>query len=267
MATMLRREPLVHFLLLAGLLFVFESLWSARQAERIVVDRQTAEFLIQQREDLELRELSPEERRETLETWIEDEILYREAYKRGLDKDPRSRRNLILKMRGLALSELRDPTDQELRDHFESNRERFRRPPTLSLDHVYYRAPESIPAGLLAELRAGRPHDALGEDLPSLRRRGRHTASQLAAALGPEAAREVLGLEEARWHGPVESRQGLHFVRVVERRPAEDARFEDVEAYLAQDWSLAQARRAVEAEVEEVRDGYEIVIEADGILE
>ena len=59
-ASTLLREPLLHFLVLAGLLFLVHSLWTKEEREKIVVDRQTAAFLIQQREDLELRQLTPE---------------------------------------------------------------------------------------------------------------------------------------------------------------------------------------------------------------
>jgi len=61
----LRGEPLVHFIALAVLLFVFEHVWSSAQKEKIIVDQQTVDFLIKQREDLELRKLTPEERRGT----------------------------------------------------------------------------------------------------------------------------------------------------------------------------------------------------------
>lgn len=92
---LVRHEPLVHFLALAALLFVLDQVFSSTQKEKIIVDEQTADFLIKQREDLELRKLTPEERQETIAAFIEDEILYREAYKRGLDKgDTRMRRNL-----------------------------------------------------------------------------------------------------------------------------------------------------------------------------
>ena len=261
------REPLVHFLVLAGLLFAFEHFWSARQKERIVVDRQTAEFLIQQREELELRQLAPEERRETIESWVEDEILYREAYKRGLDKDARTRRNLILKMRGLALSDLRDPTEAELRAYFEANREHFRRPPTLAIDQVYYRDEASIPEGLLGALRDGLDHKDLGDFLASVSPSGaRYSARELAGTLGADAARAILALEDARWRGPIASKRGFHFVRLVARLPEQDESYEDVASYLAQDWAMAQARRAIEEEVERVRDDYQIVFEADRVL-
>ena len=99
------KEPLFHFLLLAALLFVLEHVFSSTQKEKIIVDQQTAEYLVKQREDLQLRKLSPAEREVTINSFVEDEILYNEAYKRGLDKsDSRMRRNMILKMRGLLMA-------------------------------------------------------------------------------------------------------------------------------------------------------------------
>ena len=144
-------EPLVHFLILAGFLFALEHVWSSKQKEKIVVDQQTVEFLINQREELELRQLSTEERRQVINTFIEEEILYREAYKRGLDKgDSRMRRNLILKMRGLLMGEIQRPTETELKEYFEIHRHQYRRPATLSLEHVFFRDSSKVPKGLLA---------------------------------------------------------------------------------------------------------------------
>ena len=56
------KEPLVHFFVLAALLFAVERYFAAGQKTPIVVDQATADYLIRQREDLELRTLSAEER-------------------------------------------------------------------------------------------------------------------------------------------------------------------------------------------------------------
>ena len=162
-ARYLRGEPLVHFIALAALLFAFDHVWSSAQKEKIILDQQTVDFLVKQEEDLVLRKLTPNERRQLIDGFIEDEILYREAYKRGLDKDARMRRNLILKMRGLALGDIGKPTDKELRRYFEANRAKYARPPTLSLAQVFYRDPSKVPEGLLDQLRAGRDPKTLGE--------------------------------------------------------------------------------------------------------
>ena len=49
------REPLLQFFVLAAILFAFDYFWSATKKERIVVDRQSAEYLIEQlRDDYEI---------------------------------------------------------------------------------------------------------------------------------------------------------------------------------------------------------------------
>ena len=87
----------------------------------------------------------------------------------------------------------------------------------------------------------------------------------LVGTLGPDTARSILAITDDKWHGPFESPRGAHFVRITERTPARDARFEDVKSFLAQDWSLAQSRKAIETEVERLRGNYKIVIEAEGV--
>ncbi len=258
-------EPLVHFLVLAALLFVLEHVFSSTQKEQIIVDQQTAAFLIKQREDLELRKLTPQERQKTIASYVEDEILYREAYKRGLDKgDTRMRRNMIRKMRGLLIGDVREPTDKELRTYFESNREEFLYPATVTLDHVFYSDPVRLPQDLLERLQAGADHRDFGEyrlsmgtSMPGV------TQKMLAGTFGANMARGILAIEDDQWHGPFESIQGIHFVRITDRTPAVRPGFEEVKSYIEAQWAMVESRKAIEQEVERIRGDYEVVIEAD----
>ena len=51
----MRREPLVHFVVAAGLLFLVSALWSGDAREVIRVDKATRDFLINQRAELLLQ--------------------------------------------------------------------------------------------------------------------------------------------------------------------------------------------------------------------
>ncbi len=73
------------------------------------------------------------------------------------------RRNMILKMRELLIGDIRQPTDDELRAYFETNREKFTRPATLSLDHVFFSDPAQVSQDLLEQLQSGVDHTTLGE--------------------------------------------------------------------------------------------------------
>jgi hypothetical protein len=259
----LLKEPLVHFLVLATLLFVLNYIFSSTQKEKIVVDQQTVDFLVKQREDLELSKLSPEERRQTIDSFIEDEILYKEAYKRGLNKgDSRMRRNMILKMRGLLVGDIKEPTDTELREYFKANRVKFSLPPTLSLEHVYFPDPSIAPEGVLRELRAGRDPSSFGEPRLGLGRSlSRLSQRQLVETFDPQAARSILAIEDDQWHGPFESIRGVHFVRVVGQEPARAARYQDVKSYLGADWMMTLSRKRIDQELQRLRDDYEVVVE------
>lgn len=78
----LRHEPLIHFLGIAALLFVFNAAFNGDEREVISVDVATQEYIIKQRQELLLRPLSKEEKIEAIDAFIEDEILVREAQKR-----------------------------------------------------------------------------------------------------------------------------------------------------------------------------------------
>ena len=260
------REPLVHFLLLAALIFVLDASFSSRRKETILVDQQTVDYLIQRREDLELRKLGPEERRNTIDAFVQDEILYREAYRRGLDKgDSRMRRNMIRKMRVLLTGDVEAPTDGQLRAFFEENRQRFVSPPTWSLEQVFFSSSSTIPEGLLDELRRGRDPAAVGETAPLLGLPLRRVSQRsLVVTFGPEAARAIVAIEDDRWHGPCESPRGVHFVRIIDGEPAQELSYEGVKSFVEGEWTMAHTREVVEQEIDRLRETFDVVIEDAG---
>lgn len=265
MLNFLRREPLAHFIALALLLFVFNHFWSSFQKEKIVVDAQTSEYLFRQREALVLHELSPEQRREVIDSFVEDEILYSEAYKRGMDRgDTRMRRNMILKMRGMLVGDLAEPTQEQLRIYFEENRPQFDFPPTLTLDQVFFSRDTQAPVDLLDRLRSGLDHESVGEPYRIWGRRLEElTAASLSGALGPEIAGKIIQIEDDSWHGPFESMFGVHFLRITGRQPSRPSTFEEIQHLLPNAWALAESRRRIESELATLSDKYEVIIEDD----
>jgi hypothetical protein len=263
---MIRREPLVHFVLLAALLFLLDHLFASAQREKILVDRQTAEYLIKQREELELRELNAAEKQETIASYVEDEILYAEAYKRGLDRnDSRMRRNMILKMRGLLVGDVEAPTEEQLLTFFEEHRKRFISPATWSLEQVFYSDLMKVPEDLLDALRQGQDPTTFGEaGLMQSRSLLRKSQRFLIGTFGTATARAIIAIGDDQWYGPFESPRGVHFVRVLGREPAQKASYESVRPYLEGEWTLAQSRKIIEQEIGRIRDSYQVIIEDAG---
>ena len=239
------REPLVHFAVLAGLLFAAQGAFLREGKPRIEVDAALIEAQMRERSALLLRPLTTGEREAAVEAAIADEILLKEAYRRGLNNTPRVRALLLLTMRRILAGEVAPPDEAALRRYFEAERERFRRPSTLDLVQVAYAegTPVALPDG--AE-RAGQVLRGASE-------------ADLVRMFGAEAARAILAIADEGWHGPIRSVRGVHFVRIAGRTAAAMPEFEAVAPYLAQEWEMDEEARRMRAMIASLGRGYEIV--------
>lgn len=258
----LRREPLVHFIGLTLLLFAAHGLFGTRNAEVLRVDRATQAYLIKNREELLLRPLTDEEKRATVNNYIENEILVREGRKQGFGNSSKIRRLLVQNMRFFIAGDLARPGEEELRAYFDQNIERFTSPASLDLEHVYFRG--QPPAGTLDKLKAGADYTTLG-DLPDNRSRFLRAVNQgqLAGYFGAESAKMMLSITDAQWHGPFKSATGNHFIRISGRNEPTPARYEPGSSWLAGEWMNDKSRELIAKELRKYRENYRIVIESN----
>lgn len=258
--TLLRREPLVHFLLIALFLFVADGLLNGDRREEIRVDANTLDYLVKQRSEIMMRELSNEERSALLDNHIEEEVLVREAYERGLDKGGRMRRQLVRKMRAMLAEDVPEPTEADLRAFFEAYPERYRLPPRISFQHVFFSAADKVPQDLSSRLNLLPDLPEVGGMDPVLGRVPKERSErELATYLGKEAADTVFAIMDDAWHGPINTARGVHFVRITERLPARQPDFKTIAGYLVQDWQLSRKKAAMADKVAAFRSKYRIV--------
>ena len=258
----LLHEPLVHFVALGALLLGASALWQAREREAIVIDPATIEALLRQQSEILGHPPSEEERALLLQGLVDDAVLLREAYRRGLEQDAVVERHLVQKMRFLLGEELPAPDEAALRAHYATEAERYRSPPTVSLDQVFYGDPARVPADLLGRLRAGEDFRGLGERLFMLGHRlARYGVADLVDLLGEALARQIFELPAGEWQGPLRSPHGVHFVRVAEQLPARVPAFEEVVDWVREDWRHARQQEMIAAQVAALRERYRVLIE------
>ena len=153
------------------------------------------------------------------------------------------------------------PSEAELRAYLAANRERYRGPPTVTLDHVFYADPAEVPDGLLAQLQNGTgASTASAIPWPCSATAAPVYLRDLMGLVGPEVARRVFELPAGIWQGPMRSERGVHFMRVAAAPSAEHAELRGAGDYLRQDWILDQQRRAAAARLAELRRNYRIVV-------
>ena len=95
----------------------------------------------------------------------------------------------------------------------------------------------------------------VGSRIPSV------SQQQLVQIFGADAAREILSIDDQQWQGPIDSIQGTHFVRVVDRSQPSIPTFEELAPYLEGEWVAAQQRETVTRELAAVKHKYKVIIE------
>ena len=139
------REPLIHFLALGALLFVLHTVVNNSRApekdNRIVISDTKVEWLQSMWSKKWRRMPTEQELKNLVESYVREEILYREALTMGLDgNDTIIRRRLAQKMEFLAkdIGQMIKPTENEIREFFDANIEHYREPELISFSHVYF---------------------------------------------------------------------------------------------------------------------------------
>ena len=266
------REPLLHFLVIGAALFLAFDLTQDPGSEatnRIVVDARQVEQLAAQFKRTWLRPPTERELAGLVESYVRDEVYYREALAMGLDQnDPQVRRRMRLKLEFILedLTTEEPPGDEVLTAFLQQHPERFRIEPRLSFRQVYLSPDrrQDLAADaerMLADLRAGASPESLGDPTMLPYELIAESPSGIARTFGETFAQAVVALEPGAWSGPLASGLGAHLVLVTERRAGRLPELEDVRAEVQREY-LAQRRQELkDAAYRKLREGYDVVVE------
>ena len=270
------KEPLLHFLLIgAGLfaLYYFTAGPDANRPNHITVKQTDIDRLAAQWQQRRRRQPTAQEMQALVDAYIREEILYREALALGLDKnDVIIRRRLGQKLEFMFkdLGEQVAITDEEIREYYERNAERYREPARYTFTQVYLSwdkrgdKTEADAKALLDQLRAqSGPVDAAAVSdrfLLDYEFEGQ-AEQQLASMFGQKFAEQVGILEVGSWQGPIASGYGLHLIYIKERSEPRTPDLADVKDKVRWDLQNERSKTMDKAFYEELRRRYEIKIE------
>ncbi|MGI9258196.1 MAG: peptidyl-prolyl cis-trans isomerase [Gammaproteobacteria bacterium] len=268
------RDPLIHFLLLGGLLFLLYA-WRGEEEGvdpfQIVISEEEVGNMRQALTLLHGREPEEDELLATIEPRIKEEILYREALALGLDQgDSLVRARLTEKMLFLTqdVAEPATPTTEELEAFFAADPERFFVPASVSFEQRFFSPSPQRPdldsevADAVTALRAGMGDDIADDELLFDASYERASYASLADGFGAGFAEILQTLAaDAVWQGPVRSDFGLHAVRIIEQAAAYQPTFDQIAAEVSSVLVAERRLEANEAEYQQLRERYDIVID------
>ena len=264
------REPLVHFLALGALLFLFYT-WRngglAGGGNRIDVSAGQVATLKASFEKLWLRPPSDAELESLVEDFVREEVAVREALSRGLDQgDIVIRRRLRQKLEFLLEDELAiaPPTDAELQAWLDAHPEDYAVQPVVTLRQVYINtdrrgsAARDDAEAALRRLRAGANPRSVGDPTLLPAEAGPSEVRDVAIRFGEEFATAVAPLEPGPWSGPISSTYGLHLVQVVAKVPGRTPDLALVREQVTRDVLVARRAAGVDSLYRVMRGRYRV---------
>lgn len=264
-------EPLLHFLLIGTAVFFIagqsgSSGATAVSSDKVIevsddeVARLSSQFAATWN-----RPPSDEEIAGLVESFVREEVLYREAIALGLDDgDAVIRQRMRLKMEfiGESVAATLEPDETELAAWYADHADQFRPPARLDFLQVMLGDGDD-PSDVLAALSEGAAPDSLGRS--SLLPASVADATQAAVdgTFGPGFFAAVAGLPSDTWSGPIQSSFGTHVVSLTgvdrpELPPLDDNREQVIAA-----WRQAQAEALREAQYQALRARYDIRLPAE----
>ena len=273
------KEPLVHFLVLGLLIFAAYG-WLSRDLQsedEIFISRGQQEHLVNMFTRTWQRPPTPQEFQGLLRDYLREEIAYRQGVLMSLDQgDTIIRRRMRQKLELLTdeIVSFSEPTDADLQQYLEENREVFRLEPLFDLRQIYISldkrgaGADEFALALLDRLRSdpddnmGADWRELGDSLPLPAEFEAARAGEISRHFGQQFADSLVKLEQGEWTGPVRSGYGLHLVIIEKFTPARDPELDEVRERVKIEW-LEQRRRSTTDELyDRLAENYEIEIES-----
>ena len=272
------KEPLLHFLVIGALIFVVFSMVNKEEAQddgkKIVVSAGDIERLSANWEKTRNRLPTEKELQGLVDSYIREEVYYREALALGLDQDDTVlRRRLMQKMEFLSndLAELNTPSETSLKAYFFEHREKYELPARMSFTHIYFsfdkrgRQVFQDAGNVLADIQA------VSTPIPRAPEQGDpfmlqydftlESPFEVARLFGQGFAEQLFQLKTNGWQGPIESGYGLHLVRIHEKVEARMPELAAVIDKVRTDWMFEQRQKINKEIYERFKERYEIVIE------
>ncbi len=255
------REPLLHFLVLAGMIFALNSFLSEGRKPLVEITAAAVEAQARVSEQRLRRPLSAAEIERLTQEMLQEEILFQEAQRRGMVSDHQVRGTLISMMRTALKPMVAAPDDAALlalRD--ELPRDTTTLPEQLSFEHVSFTAPDKVPPDLLAKLRAGASSPSLGETIRLANPLPPTYRPQLDSLLGTDFVAKLVKLPLNEWHGPLTSTRGSHFVRLISRVAEQSLPMDQLRPLLESHWLKSHDADVVTREVAKLMADYRILL-------
>ena len=255
------KHPLFLFTILGSLLFFIDS-WSITNRREINVTAAQQQRLATLWETQTGYAVTPEQLDSLITNWIEEEILYQEALRLGLDEqDSIVRRRLIQKLGFIAESESSESAETStLETFYGENINNYTLPERYTLRQLYFQTEIDANNALLA-INGGEDSSGLGEPSMLNSEYAYLSTLEINATFGAGFSNQITNANLELWQGPFVSGFGFHLIQLIALHEEEITPFETVQDQVFMDYKRYQEQTARSDFIEELTEKYAVTIE------
>lgn len=202
---------------------------------------------------------------QAMAVYIDEEILYREGLKLGLENDDLIvKRRVVQKMRFLLedMTPVEAPTQEQLKTWLEQNPERYQTEQSIRFEHHFFgrgkRGDEAVyhAETALKDLNAGK--EIISDPFPLQTNQTLLSRDQVTKETGNKPTSTLFELPLKQWSDPVQSALGVHLFKVNEKNQGRTMTVEEAGTQLISDLMAAQRKAVNDAALAALRASYTI---------
>jgi len=265
------REPLLHFLLIGAVIFLFYGLTRDvvnEASKRIVMSSGQIEQLVANFKRSRMRLPTQTEMTALIESQVREEVFYREALAMGLDQnDPQVRRRMRMKLEFI-LEDLssQNVTDDKLIAFMQQQPDKFRKESKISFQQIYlnrekHKDMNGYAKQLLSSLKNGIAPEKTGDPTMVSYDFNLATQTEIARTFGERFAEDLITLAPGDWVGPVYSEYGGHLLKISERIESREPTLDEIRLVVEREYLAQQKKKQKDLAYQSLRKDYDITIE------
>ncbi|MFH1753662.1 MAG: peptidylprolyl isomerase [Candidatus Omnitrophota bacterium] len=172
-----------------------------------------------------------------LENLVVEDLLYKEAVNKGLDKDSdivmlfeeARKRILIARLAQDEIDEKIDVTEKDIKAYYDGNKAELESPELYRASHILVNTMEEA-SDISDKLNAGAIFEELARDLSKdvTSKRGGDIGYFSVGQMVPEFEDVCMKLKVGETSGPVKTQFGYHIIKLTDKRAPEPMKYEDV---------------------------------------
>ena len=262
------KQRLIIFFILGIIILIVDLLFNEESDNKITIFESEINSLIGTWVTQVGREPTLQEVDGIIKQLLDEEILYREAIRLGLDKnDIIIKRRLAQKIGFLRQEqETTKPTEKEIESFYDDNRNKYYVEKRITFSHIYFST--AIDSEIKAteafnSINTGKSESNFGEPFLLGKNFSSKTISEIERSFGKNFADQIQNVNPKEWSSPLLSEYGHHLIYINSVFDPFTPSLKDIKDIVINDLVIDRQSNSVKEYLKELRKKYQIEILAD----